>query len=132
MAAPTLLSNPFKCCWWWWRFVEWICDCCCWCCCWWCWWCGTTLFDDVIIEWFKFWFSWVWWLWFDCWWKLSEFNACGLSAAEDEELVDVERFCDWSDESGWWDNESPVNDNDGIRSIISCVYCRIFLRFLYF
>lgn len=116
--APTLLSNPFN-CWWWCRFVEcnWDC-CCCWICCcceWWWWWCWATLFDDEINEWFKFWFSWLW-LWFDCWWKLSEFKACWLSDAD--EFVEVERFCDWSDESGWWDSESPVSDIDGIRSII--------------
>lgn len=114
--APTLLSNPFS-CWWWCKFVECSWDCCCCCCCWWwCWWCGTTEFDDDIIEWFKFWFSCVWWLWFDCWWKLSELSACWFSA--DDEFVDDERFCDCNDERGWCDNESPVNDRDGILSII--------------
>ena len=115
--APTLLSNPFSCWWWWFKFVE--CNCCC--CCWkfelWWWWCWPTLLDDVISEWFKFWFNWFW-LWFDCWWwKLREFRACWFNDAVDE-FDDTARFCDWSDESGWWDNEIPVNDSDGIRSII--------------
>lgn len=115
--APTLLSNPFS-CWWWCKFVWCNCDCCCWICCcceWWWWWCWATLFDEEINEWFKFWFNWLW-LWLDCWWKLREFSACWLSDAVDE--LDVARFCDWSDESGWWAKESPVNDIDGIRSII--------------
>lgn len=117
--APTLFSKPFS-CWWWWRFVECNCCCCCWiCCCWEWWWCWATLFDDEISEWLKFWLSWLW-LWFDCWWKLSEFSACWLSDAVDE-LDEVERFCDWRDERGWWESEIPPSDIDGIRSIISCV-----------
>lgn len=120
--APTLLSNPFSCWWWWCKFV-WCCwICCCWICCWcelWWWWCWPTLFDDVMIEWFKFWFNWFW-LWFDCWWwKLREFSACWFSDAVDE-FVDVARFCDWRDESGWCERDSPVNAIDGIRSIIFC------------
>lgn len=113
--APTLLSKPFS-CWWWCKFVWCNCDCCCWicCCCEWC--CWAEWLDDEINEWFRFWLNWLC-PWFDCWWKLSEFSACWLSDAEDG-LDDVARFCDWSEDSGWCDNDSPVNDIDGIRSII--------------
>lgn len=131
--APTLFSNPLS-CWWWCKFVEcnWDCCCCCCCCCWvwwwWWWWCCATLLVDEMSEWFKFWFNWLWWLWFDCWWKLSELNACWLSAADDE-FADVVRFWDWSCDNGWWgwDSDSPVSDKDGIRSIIICLNSQNFV-----